>query len=954
MLAITLALLAGALFASPLAVRLLGRNAGFFLALPLLIAAGLGIAAYEPGTVHTEEYAWMPTIGVDLNLTLDGLSFIFLMLVTLIGAGVLVYSTRYLSKGKDYGFYFFIVGFAFAMALVVTTDNLIVFYVAWELTTLCSFFLIAMTGGFAGRAPAIRTLLVTVFGGLLLLIATVIMIVTTGSVLISEVIAYDGWTRNQLIAVALLVATAAFTKSAQFPFQAWLPDSMAAISPVSAYLHAAAMVKAGIYLMMRYSPLMLETSWWQLALLGAGGFTALFGAFTAIKRDDLKEVLAYSTMSQLGLITFTIGLGTEVALTAAIVHTVSHAIFKAALFMLIGVVDHEAGTRRYSKLRGLKLNMPVTKTLVIIAAASMAGLPPLFGFVSKEKIIDATLETPVADADYIVLLIGVIVITSIMTFAYSTRIAMGVWGRRKAEKAPPGVSDEPKTEAGPVFLAVPAVLGILIIVLGFAPSLLETPIYEAGLAMGYDHQPGLALWHGFNLALAITVFIVVCGLIIVSRINTVRELLSRMMAPISGLSVVEEIRAGIINVGGYVARASGTTSMRRHLAAPLALLIVLAFAALLLIQELPPLAADPSISTDWVMTGLIALGVATALRGNSRLTVVIVISIVGFAMTLWFYALGAADVAITQLTVEVLTVVVMVLILHRLPNKFEPEKRPNNLISMAIAGGMGVATFLGVIAFTGRREKSEAAEYFLREAENETGGTNIVNTILVDFRALDTFGELTVLGIAGLVVAIMVANRPLSRPVTTSLDMNSPVAPPRENAIFLQKFLRLIGPLILIFSVVLFVRGHYDTGGGFVAGLVGGAGLSLMYLAAPSDVEGRLKLSYNWLIGGGVTIGAVTGLFGLLEGSFLAPFDINLGFTTMTSTLVFDLGVYLGVIGMVVAAVNLLGTPDQDGLSPDKHFGNPEDPTLGGTREHKDDYAPNDEHRKQPATRGGQ
>lgn len=942
MLALIVAILALTVVAAPFADRLIGRNAGWILAAPLVVSAVLAARTYQTtgaggGGPHTETYEWMPTLGVELAFRFDGLSLVFLMLVLLIGAGVLLYSTRYLSPGRNTGFWFFITGFAAAMALLVLTDDLIVFYVAWELTTLCSFFLIAMTGGFGGRAPAIRTLLVTVFGGLLLLSATVIMIVTTGTTSLSEVIASDAWAgqRHLLITVAILVALAAFTKSAQFPFQAWLPDSMAAISPVSAYLHAAAMVKAGIYLMLRYSPMFDDVMWWQMMLVGAGAVTAVFGAMTAVKRDDLKEVLAYSTMSQLGLITFTIGLGYEGALTAAIVHTVAHACFKAALFMLIGIVDHEAGTRRFSTLRGKRLKMPVTKTLTVITAASMAGIPPLAGFVSKEKIVDATLSTPVPDADFTVILTGTVVVTSIMTFVYSARIILGVFGLRKGENPPPGADAETVAEAPATFWAVPALLGAVTVVLGLAPQILERPVADAVLAAhGAPHEPGLALWHGFNLALAMSAFIIAAGALCLWRIDIVQGLLSRSMSPISGLGVVESLRSGIIHAGGYITRLSGTTSMRRHLAAPMVILVVIAFVGTLGITELPPIVGDPSRTSDWVMTGLVALGVVAAIRANSSLTVIIVISIVGFSMTLWFYGLGAADVATTQLTVEVLTVVVLVLVLHRLPQRFKPEQRSSESTSIVIAGAMAVATFIGIVALTGRREKSEAAEYYLRRAEEETGGSNIVNTILVDFRALDTFGELTVLGVAGLTVAVLVASRPLARPKDAELDTQSPVAPPRENAVFLQTAMLVIGPIILAMSALLFLRGHYETGGGFVAALVAGAGLALLYLSAPSDEEGRLSLSYNLLIGLAIVIGAVTGMFGFLEGSFLAPFDINLGFTTITSTLVFDLGVYLGVIGLVAAAVNLLGTADARGLSPDSHLGHPHRPTLGKTREH--------------------
>ena len=431
MLFYVLVLLGLTVAAAPLASRLLGRDAGWLLSLPLLASAGMAASTYSTGEVHTESVRWMPTIDVNFSLRLDGLSLVFLMLVLVIGAGVLAYSTRYLHH-KDTAFYFYICGFAASMAVVVTTDDLMVFYLAWEITTLCSYFLIANSGE-KGHQPAIRTLLVTVLGGLFLLGATVIMAINAGTMSISEVIASPMWAENPalLATVAFLIAIAAFTKSAQFPFQSWLPDSMVAIAPVSAYLHAAAMVKAGIYLILRYSPLLHEVQLWNVMLVVCGGITALFGALTAIKCDDLKELLAYSTMSQLGLLVLTVGIGTDAAITAAIVHTIAHACFKAALFMSVGIIEHETGTRSYQKLRHTRIvKMPITTGIITIAGASMAGIPLLLGFVSKEGLITASLDSGLAEP-FKILVTAVIVITSMFTFAYSFRYIIGARGATK-------------------------------------------------------------------------------------------------------------------------------------------------------------------------------------------------------------------------------------------------------------------------------------------------------------------------------------------------------------------------------------------------------------------------------------------------------------------------------------------------------------------------------------------
>ncbi|NWO17215.1 MAG: cation:proton antiporter, partial [Corynebacterium sp.] len=527
MLFYVLALLGLTVAAAPLASRLLGRNAGWLLSLPLLAGAGMAASTYSTEEVHTESVRWMPTIDVNFSLRLDGLSLVFLMLVLLIGAGVLAYSTRYLHH-KDTAFYFYICGFAASMAVVVTTDDLMVFYLAWEITTLCSYFLIANSGE-KGHQPAIRTLLVTVLGGLFLLGATVIMAINAGTMSISEVIASPMWAENPalLATVAFLIAIAAFTKSAQFPFQAWLPDSMVAIAPVSAYLHAAAMVKAGIYLILRYSPLLHEVQLWNVMLVVCGGITALFGALTAIKCDDLKELLAYSTMSQLGLLVLTVGIGTDAAITAAIVHTIAHACFKAALFMSVGIIEHETGTRSYQKLRHTRMvKMPITTGIITIAGASMAGIPLLLGFVSKEGLITASLDSGLAEP-FKILVTAVIVITSMFTFAYSFRYIIGARGATKHSIAEANYQAEESafepepvetiTEAKPTVWFVPAILALITVVLGIAPALLNWVVGQAAIATTTNaEEPHLSIWHGFNIPLHLSGVITPSGFILVN------------------------------------------------------------------------------------------------------------------------------------------------------------------------------------------------------------------------------------------------------------------------------------------------------------------------------------------------------------------------------------------------------------------------------------------------------
>ena len=898
-----LALLGVTVASAPLLSRLLGRNAGWVLALPLIIATVMAVSVYDG--MHTESVPWIPSLGVDFNIRLDGLSFVFLLLVLVIGAGVLMYSTRYLHH-KDSAFYFFITGFAAAMALLVTTDNVFVFYVAWEMTTLCSFFLIG-NSGVKGHQPAIRTLLVTVLGGLLLLAATIIMAVSTGTLQLSEIIASDYWADNPgvLTAVAMLIAGAAFTKSAQFPFQAWLPDSMVAIAPVSAYLHAAAMVKAGIYLILRYSPLLGEVAIWNVLLIVSGLFTAAFGAMTAVTRDDLKELLAYSTMSQLGLLVATVGIGTDAALTAAIVHTIAHACFKAALFMSVGIVEHESGTRSYSELRVIRTNMPVTKTLVVIAATSMAGIPLLFGFVSKEGLIEAALAAPFGDHINVIITAGV-VLTSMFTFVYSFKYIIGVFGARKNAEVEKHVA-----EAAPSFWIIPALLAALTLALGLYPGAVDGLVDDAALAAtGADQHVHLAIWHGFNMALGMSALIIVVGTVLVLNRDQLFRAMSVFGAPVTGLYVVEFLRQGIIDTGNkYFTAATGTTSMRRHLVLPLLGVVALTVIGIFTLNDLPEVIGERAWAIDWIFVLLVAMGCIATVMAKSRLTVVVVVSIAGFGMCLWFYILGAADVANTQLTVEILTVCVLVLILHRLPDHFTPDTRRSHFWSIVLSVAVGVSTMLAVLALTGRREISDVSEYFLRETEELTGGSNIVNVILVEFRAFDTLGELTVLGVAGIAIAVLLSNNRLLAVHDTHMDKASPLIDSRANSVFLRSTSKLVGPIIVALSILLFFRGHNEAGGGFVAALIASAGFALVYLAAPTNAEAKIRLPYMALIGGGITIAVTTGLLGFIEGSFLKPLDTHIFDLHLSTALLFDLGVYLAVIGMILAAFNLLGMP---------------------------------------------
>ncbi|TCP52990.1 multisubunit sodium/proton antiporter MrpA subunit /multisubunit sodium/proton antiporter MrpB subunit [Tamaricihabitans halophyticus] len=870
--------------------------------MPLLLAAVLlGVAVgFAPGTTAEQYLPWMPTLDVGFALRLDGLSLLFSLLVLVIGAGVLAYSARYLGTSGNHGsFYLLMTAFAAAMLLLVLADNLVVLFVAWEATTLCSFFLIARSGPKA-REPAIRTLLVTAAGGLSLLAALAVIVVGTGTTGLSEALASPIWQESAgfSIAVAALLAGAAFTKSAQFPFQSWLPDSMVAITPVSAYLHAAAMVKAGIYLLLRFSPVLAGETVWMVLLISAGLTTALFGAIAALRRTDLKELLAYSTMSQLGLLVAMIGIGTPAALTTAVVHTVAHALFKSALFMLIGVIDKRAGTRDIRELAGLRLRMPVTATVLGLAAASMAGIPLLLGFVSKELMFAAFLETP-GPGWVPVLVTALGAATAVLTFAYSGRIVLGAFSGRNGNTV---------REASAPFYSVPALGAIAGLAPGIAPFVLDGLVSDAASATaGEAVQAELVLWHGLNPALAISAVVLSVGTMLVLARRRVDTVLAPVRFPFSGLAIVDALRSVVVRFGATVGELAGSRAPRYHLAVPMICVSAIALIAVFTVDSLPPIVGSPAEPLDWTLVALVLVGVVAAVRAQTRIAAIVVIGVVGFAMTLWYFVLGAADVALTQLLVEILTVCVMVLLLRRLPARFGKQPLRNRIPAGIIAIGAGLATAAGVWALTGRREMSEAASFFVREGETATGGSNIVNTILVDFRAMDTLGELTVLGVAGIAVAALLHSRHPTAVRSAHLDRGTPLADARANSVFVRTTTRLLGPVIVALSLLLLLRGHYEPGGGFIAALIGGAGFTLLYLAAPTDSAARVRWPYLTLIGAGIVISAGTGYLGYLEGSFLTPLHVEILGIKLTSALLFDIGVYSSVIGIVLAAFNLLG-----------------------------------------------
>ncbi|GAB78724.1 multicomponent Na+:H+ antiporter subunit A [Austwickia chelonae] len=928
----TLLTLAVAVLIAPAACARLGRAAGWPLAGLYLIATATlwpAVTAVMKGTNPTWRASWVPALGVEISLRADGLGIVFALIALLIGAVVFAYSTRYLGPGPQTSFYLVMTLFTLAMLGLVLADDLIWFFLCWELTSIASFLLIARSGH-AGEQASMRTLFITFTGGLALLVALTLIAHRTRTGSLSAALSHTVWHDDPAFAatVAALVAIAGFTKSAQFPFHIWLPDAMAAITPVSAYLHAAAVVKAGVFLLLRFTPAFHHVPTWNILLISLGLTTAALGAWFALQQTDLKKLMAYSTVSQLGLLVATIGVGTAAAVAAAVLHTIAHALFKSGLFMMVGVVDHATHTRDLRRLPQLYRAMPVSFAVTVLGCASMAGIPPMLGFASKESLLTGLLSAPGPSWTGPVAM-GAAVASSVLTFAYCTKIVFGgfVDGR----------GDRP-VEAVEKSLLVPAALPILAgLPLGAAVGLLDTPVGRAVDAAlpGAGGDVHLSLWHGITAELGATLLIFALGGIVVATRRALWPRLERPSLPWDGPAAVNALTRGLTRLGEAWSRPLAVDYPSRHVALLFAAFVAVTLPALVAATDavgLPPNPAGSTRPVDILLAVLITAAVIGVCRATSRLAAVVSLSAVGALCTVQILALGAPDVTLTQLLVETLTVVMMMLVLQKLPLNFGEHPPRQRRLAVGLALGVGLAAGAATFVLNGRREHGDVAGYFQRETLDLSGGTNIVNVILVEFRALDTLGELSVLGMAGVVlVAVLSTVRdrhldpdPAKRP-SRGTEQDEPLPQLRapgttahraiteawSNVLPMQLMLRLVTPLLVLLSLLIFVRGHNAPGGGFIAALVGSATIGLAYLSTSRDRQlGRPRLPLR-LIGGGILVAVTTGVWGLVaEGSFLDPLSGHLGTAHLTSSMLFDVGVYAAVLGLVMVAFNLLGTSD--------------------------------------------
>ena len=932
MLSILLAHAVAALLA-PLVVRRFGRNGFFPLSLVPLISLGWVIDKW--GTVETLHITWAPGLSMDIDFRFDALSAIMAVLVLGVGTLILIYCARYFNDDEPRLGIFAaeMVAFAGAMFGLVTSDNMLLLYMFWELTTVLSFLLV---GHYAERATsrraATQALLVTTAGGLAMLVGMIILGQAGGSYNLSDLVASPptGWLPSVAI---VLILIGALSKSAIVPLHFWLPGAMAAPTPVSGYLHAAAMVKAGIYLVARLAPGYADSPPWRITIISLGLLSMILAGWRAMRAYDLKLVLAFGTVSQLGFMMVLVGLGTRDAALAGMTMVVAHAMFKAALFMVVGIIDHTTGTRDLRKLAHLGKTAPALAIIAALAAASMAGLPPLLGFVGKEAALESVLETDVLGHWSSIAVITVIVMGSILTVGYSIRFIWGAFGRKTLSKPSPAVS---KMHAPSwLFLFSPGLLAVAGLAAGILSPQLEkllTP-YSTTLPAGPHADYHLALWHGVNTPLLLTCLVIAGGFALyiaqrqISRLHFEHPPLGNADriydATLRGMDTISMRLTGVTQRGSLPRTQS--TILATLVVVPLVLLIIDTDTGVNLRLW------DSPIQLTIALMMIAAAIAATVMR--NRLAAVILVGLTGYGSGVLFALHGAPDLALTQFLVETLTLVIFVLVLRKFPAEIDESKAIGFKLPRALLAGAVGITITAIAAYAVNARNTRPIYELLPDAAYTIGnGKNVVNVLLVDIRAWDTLGEISVLlvaatGVASLVfrnrrfgIAPRVSDAPslivdkAAASTDTTWLRGGDLIDPRHRSLVLEVTTRLVFPTIMVLSIYFFFSGHNAPGGGFAGGLTAGLALVLRYLAGGRYELGEaVPIDAGKILGLGLALSAGTAITSLFLGApalSSAVFEFTLpliGHVKLVTALFFDLGVYLIVVGLVLDVLRSLG-----------------------------------------------
>lgn len=910
------------------------RNAAAWLAGLVALGCVLLIAMLYPqvaaGEVIRAVLPWMPGYGLELKVRMDGYAWLFAMLVALMGALVVLYARYYMSPADPVPrFFSFLMAFMGAMLGVVLSGNLIQLVVCWELTSLTSFVLIAYWYHRAdARRGARMAMIVTVAGGLALLIGVLMLGSIVGSYDLDAVLASGDLIRAHpwYAPLLVLILVGALAKSAQFPFHFWLPQAMAAPTPVSAYLHSATMVKAGVFLLARLWPVLQGTDLWFWMVCGAGAASLLVGAFSATFQRDTKGVLAYSTISHLGLITMLLGMNSRLALVAAVFHMVNHATFKASLFMAAGIIEHETGTRDMRRLSGLRCLMPLTATVAIVAAGAMAGVPLLNGFLSKEMFFaESVLAGDASGLRFT--LPAVATLASVFSVAYSLRFIHQVFFG-------PAASDLPRTPQEPTrgMLLPSALLVLACLLVGILPGLTVGPLLATAmrsiLGTGVPEYE-LAVWHGFTLPFLMSIVALVGGLTLYlvlywqGRTMIRTPLLSRLNAA----RIFDVVNVIVLRGAGRLTHVLYSWRLQAQLLLIVCAAGIAGFLPLFLAGwsrgELSLTPLDPLFALLWLMGGICAIGAALQAKFH-RLAALIMVGGVGLATCLTFAWFSAPDLALTQISVEIVTVVLILLGLRWLPKRVELDEQRRNTFrararrgrdaTIAVLSGVGIAALS--FAILTRAPDTHLARFFLSNALEQGGGRNAVNVILVDFRGFDTLGEITVVGsVAMIVYALLRRFRPAPESIRAPPAQAGPSAEemalagledplPRGDMKLPAVFVRLLLPMAGLVAIYFLLRGHNAPGGGFVGGLVMATAVIAQYMVGGTMwVESRLRVHPLIWIGSGLLASGIAGIGAWsLQLPFLTALTLDfrlplLGGVHLSSVLLFDLGVFMLVFG---------------------------------------------------------